>query len=78
MYIARHVTSDPWHMTCWDWVQVPRRAMQVLALFLEAGRFGLLLPLLSEEAGSPSLVQRLVMLVDSVTRSTQGAAAWLT
>ncbi|CAL8465940.1 g5476 [Coccomyxa elongata] len=52
--------------------QVPRRALLVLALCMEAGRYGLLLPLLSEEAGSPSLVQRLVILVDDVTRSPEG------
>ncbi|BDA48281.1 hypothetical protein COCOBI_11-5410 [Coccomyxa sp. Obi] len=52
--------------------QVPRRALLVLALCMEAGRYGLLLPLLSEEAGSPSLVQRLVILVDDVTRSPTG------
>ncbi len=44
----------------------------MLALCMEAGRYGLLLPLLSEEAGSPSLVQRLVILVDDVTRRPEG------
>ena len=60
--------------------QVPRRALLVLALCMEAGRFGLLLPLLSEEAGSPSLVQRLVILVDAATQNPKGtyerAATW--
>ncbi len=49
--------------------------MQVLALCMEAGRFGLLLPLLSEEAGSPSLVQRLVILVDAATTNPEGTSA---
>ena len=34
--------------------------MAVLALLLESGRSGLLLPLLSEELGGPSCVQQLV------------------
>lgn len=49
-------------------LQVQRRALLVLALCMEAGRFGLLLPLLSEEASGPSLVHRLVTLVDGATR----------
>ncbi|KAK9902006.1 hypothetical protein WJX75_000979 [Coccomyxa subellipsoidea] len=54
--------------------KVPRRALLVLALCMEAGRFGLLLPLLSEEAGSPSLVQRLVILVDEATQNPEGGS----
>ena len=42
--------------------QVPRAAMAILALLLESGRPGLLLPLLSEELRGPSCVQQLVLL----------------
>ncbi len=38
--------------------------MAVLALLLESGRSGLLLPLFSEELDSPSCVQQLVILAD--------------
>ena len=42
---------------------------------MEADRTGLLLALLSEDAGSPSLVQRLVMLVDAATLNPEGRRA---
>ena len=42
--------------------------MAILALLLESGRSGLLLPLLSEELGGPSCVQQLVHLADQVSQ----------
>ena len=48
--------------------------MAVIALFLESGRAGLLLPLLSEELGSPSCVQRLVALVDAASQLPSSAS----
>ena len=55
-------------------VQVPRRAMAAVALLLESGRNGLLLPLLSEEMGGASCVQQLVHLAD---RASQPSGASL-
>ncbi len=54
--------------------------MAVLALLLESGRSGLLLPLLSEELGGPSCVQQLLLLADQVSQPSgklQAAAAAL-
>ena len=48
--------------------------MAVIALFLESERAELLLPLLSEELGGPSCVQRLVALVDTASRLPSGAS----
>ena len=42
--------------------------MATLALLLESGRTGLLLPLLSEELGGPSCVQQLVHLANQASR----------
>jgi hypothetical protein len=47
--------------------------MALVAGFLEARAAGLLLPLLSEEAGHPSLVQRLIGLLDAATLAPDGA-----
>ena len=54
--------------------QAQRTAMAVMALFLESGHTGLLLPLLSEELGGPSCVQRLVALADTASRLPAGAS----
>ncbi len=42
--------------------------MAILALLLESGRSGLLLPLLSEELGGPSCVQQLVHLANQASQ----------
>ena len=47
-------------------------AMAVVAGFLEVRAAGLLLPLLSVEAGHPSLVQRLIGLLDAATHAPDG------
>jgi hypothetical protein len=55
-------------------VQVPRAALALLAALLEARCAGLLLPLLSAEAGPPALLPRLLALLDAATRAPGGLA----